>query len=509
MHVLCPICLIESRGVVGQRCPTAHAPRVLVAADAVRRASGEKWLGMLIGPVGAAEKYRLIDFLGKGGNGSVYLALDERNRQVAVKMLDIPLGSDGARKLFHREAKSLESLKSVEGVVRYLDHGVLSGFSQACFVAMEYVEGARLTDYKGRTVRRLDLVAKVLDTLGSVHARGVIHRDVKPSNIIVREEQPVLLDFGIAKAHEDRSLSTVGRGTPGYMAPEQWSRGKVDKRADLYSVGVLIYWAVQNEVPGDDRRSEPLPRLSLPEWRPLDAVIRKATQVAPARRYKSAEEMEYALRRAMGECRPVGLGQASERDTPFVPHPPRFRVNPLLVMVILLAVSLVAIGGVLPLLFEERDKKDVANDPPLPAPHPEETWTPRNRQPEPREVPEDLEPGSLAHDGIRLEPESPQRDRRDKEVTGSKRAPRGTNAPKSVAARQKEIDSRQALVSDDEATVFAREECQEALASENRKRALKMCAAWHGRSVNALDRDDAATAYESAEALPNPVTPPR
>ncbi len=259
-------------------------------------------------------RYRVTRLLGRGGMSAVWLARDDvLDRDVAVKMLHIRrLESAEAVERFEREARTLASLTH-QGIVTVIDRGDDHGRP---FIVFEYVRGRDLRERiedEGR-LPLMDVLAigeQVADALAYAHARGVIHRDVKPHNILLTPDgQPKLTDFGIARVLEEPGLTMDGRvlGTGDYLAPEQAAGEPLDERADVYALGVLLYHALIGEVPfhADSyletarlHANAPIPsvrdvRPELPER--LDQIIRHALAKRPEDRYADCGELRDDLR---------------------------------------------------------------------------------------------------------------------------------------------------------------------------------------------------------------------
>src|SRR5579875_245996 len=202
------------------------------------------------------DPYRIVCPIGEGGMGTVYLArqIEPLRRDVALKV--IQHGSNSAEVLsrFNYELETL-ALMDHPNIARVYDAGA-SKLGRPYFV-MEYVDGLPITHYCDQRQlnieQRLELFAVVCEALQHAHQKGVIHRDIKPSNILVAESQgqptPKLIDFGIARATEQRAAQTIGfthfgqvMGTPEYMSPEQADPviADVDTSSDVYSLGVLL-----------------------------------------------------------------------------------------------------------------------------------------------------------------------------------------------------------------------------------------------------------------------------
>ncbi len=284
-------------------------------------------------------RYRVTRLLGRGGMSAVWLARDDvLARDVAVKMLHIRrLESAEAVERFEREARTLASLAH-PGIVTVIDRGDDHGRP---FIVFEYVRGRDLRERiadEGRLPlgEVLMIGEQIADALAYAHARGVIHRDVKPHNILLTPDgQPKLTDFGIARVLEEPGLTLEGRilGTGDYLAPEQAAGEAIDARADIYALGVLLYHALCGDVPfhGESyvetaRLHAQAPIPSVRDVRPdaperLDAILTRALAKRPDDRFPDGG----ALRDELHE---VSLGlreHASDTDeferTPREPPP--------------------------------------------------------------------------------------------------------------------------------------------------------------------------------------------
>jgi serine/threonine protein kinase len=257
-------------------------------------------------------KYELREIIRRGGMSAVYEAYQPSlHRLVAVKVLAFPGDPEFAAR-FEREARSIAALQH-PNVVRVYDYGEQDG---QAYLVMQYVEGGvTLVDLLREPqapVRCLELMEHVLAGLGYAHGQGIVHRDVKPSNVLMASPTwPMLADFGIAKllAVRGQQLTATGvvAGTPTYMAPEQAFRLSVDTRTDLYSAGVMLYEMVTGRVPFD--AGTPVATLMLHAYEPpppprelnpalpeeLEAMVLKALAKDPADRFQSAEEMGEAI----------------------------------------------------------------------------------------------------------------------------------------------------------------------------------------------------------------------
>src|SRR5215216_4060770 len=264
-------------------------------------------------------RYQLGSLLGVGGMARVYLATDRvLERQVAVKVLSPPYAQDPVFvERFRREARSAARL-SHPNIVAVFDSGSDAGRH---YLVMEYVAGqslAQLLTRQGRLTprRAAELAVEVCAALAAAHAQGLVHRDVKPANVLVGAEGRVkVTDFGIVKAAAT-TLTGTGTvlGTAAYLSPEQAQGGPVDARSDLYGLGCVLYELLTGRPPfgsGADSPqvalaarhvSEPpeLPSVHNPQLdRALDVVVLTALAKQPDQRYQSAIEMQDALERVL------------------------------------------------------------------------------------------------------------------------------------------------------------------------------------------------------------------
>jgi serine/threonine protein kinase/formylglycine-generating enzyme required for sulfatase activity len=302
--------------------------------------------GSRIGP------YRVVRTLGRGGAGVVYLVEDDRlERRLALKLMIALDPGPNELERFRRETRALASLHH-PGIVSIHDVGLSA--EGVPYFAMEFVEGSSLEEILGRLRGRepasltaaellpagfdrrssgdyvqaaIRLVARVADALERAHRNGIVHRDVKPGNILVDVDgAPLLADFGIARGPGARTVTRADRepGTPSYMAPEQivGEGDKVGPRSDVFSLGIVLYQLLTLRAPfaGEStlqllaaiRERDPLPvRRANPNVpRELDAVLSKALEKDPARRYPSAaafrDDLEAVLDGQPVQARPAG-----------------------------------------------------------------------------------------------------------------------------------------------------------------------------------------------------------
>ncbi|MGP0100446.1 MAG: Stk1 family PASTA domain-containing Ser/Thr kinase [Solirubrobacteraceae bacterium] len=290
-------------------------------------------------------RYRVISRLGSGGMADVYLAQDQLlGRDVAVKVLHHHFSEDQEFvERFRREASSAAAL-SHPNIVAIFDRGEWNG---TYYIAMEYVAGRTL-----KTIVRehgaldpaaaIDIVVQILRAARFAHRRGVIHRDLKPHNVILDEEgRARVTDFGIARAGaSDMTLTGSIMGTAQYLSPEQAQGLAVSAASDLYSIGVILYELLTGVVPFEGETAvaiafkqvsaEPYPPSALNPALPhtLDAVVLRALAKDPAQRYADADELIAALERER-QLLPALSGAAATTAIPdgYVhhaqPQPPR------------------------------------------------------------------------------------------------------------------------------------------------------------------------------------------
>jgi len=273
----------------------------------------------LIGP------YRIESFLGAGGMGVVYRAVDTKlNRPVAIKFLSADLGDAAARRRFQREAQMASSLNHPH-ILTIHDIGEYEGRQ---YLVTEFVDGGTLKDWARAQKRNwkevVELLSGVADALAAAHSVGILHRDIKPANILVAKNgYAKLADFGLAKLIENigtdaaptltdaQTRSGMILGTVAYMSPEQASGNSVDIRSDIFSFGVVLYELLARRRPFDGKTDLEVmqsiihqPAKSLSEVCPdlpvgLRMAVDKALDKDPAERYQTARDLVVDLRRVL------------------------------------------------------------------------------------------------------------------------------------------------------------------------------------------------------------------
>jgi WD40 repeat protein len=291
------------------------------------------------GSLGRLDHYEILEVIGRGGTGVVLRARDTKlERIVAIKVLAAPLAASGtARQRFAREARAAAAIREehVIDIHAVCDDGPLP------YLVMEFIGGCNLETLfrKGGSLEVKEVLRIGLQTaagLAAAHAQGLVHRDVKPGNILLENgvERVKLTDFGLARTVDDASLTQSGiiAGTPAYMSPEQADGARVDHRSDLFSLGSVLYTLctghapfranttmavlkrICDDVPRPVREVNP----EIPEW--LEAVIARLHAKDPADRFQTAAEVADLLGRHLAQLQRPGT-EVLEPGTLRFPEP--------------------------------------------------------------------------------------------------------------------------------------------------------------------------------------------
>jgi tetratricopeptide (TPR) repeat protein len=288
----------------------------------------------------AIGRFRILRLIGEGGMGSVYEAeQDEPRRRVAIKMLRPGFATPDRLRRFQQESRALARLQH-PGVAQIFESGTAdAGAGPQPYFAMELVHGLPLREYSDRhglgVREKLALLSKTCDAVNHAHQRGLIHRDLKPGNILVDEAgQPKVLDFGVARftsGEEESTLRTeAGQvvGTLAYMSPEQVLGDplEVDIRSDVYSLGVILYELLSGRLPYEATKSQfaeairaireesvkPLGSIGREFRGDIETIVSKALEKDKSRRYASAADLGADIQRYLSDepiaARPPSAG---------------------------------------------------------------------------------------------------------------------------------------------------------------------------------------------------------
>ncbi|MDH6199058.1 ABC-type amino acid transport substrate-binding protein/predicted Ser/Thr protein kinase [Mycobacterium frederiksbergense] len=261
--------------------------------------------------------YQLQKLIGRGGMGEVYQAYDaDTDRIVALKVLPPHLAQDATfQERFRRESHAAAGVSNPH-VVPIHGYGEIDG---RLYLDMRLIEGRNLGAMLGKTGKPLDpafvvgMVEQVAEALDSAHQAGLIHRDVKPSNILIADNDFVyLIDFGLARTAGESGMTTAGStlGTLAYMAPERFDGGKVDPRSDVYALACVLYEcltgvrpypadSLEQQIAGHMVSPPPRPSEKDPRLVAFDEVIAKGMAKKPSKRYQSAGDLAAAARAAL------------------------------------------------------------------------------------------------------------------------------------------------------------------------------------------------------------------
>ncbi|MEM8610116.1 MAG: protein kinase [Myxococcota bacterium] len=285
------------------------------------------------------EKYEVLDEIGHGGMATVYRARDSSlDRLVALKVLHPHLQrTSEARARFTREAKSVARLRHPH-ILEIYDYS--GEASDETYIAAELLTGPTVKDFVLQHKETPPEIAacialQLADALGEAHEKGIIHRDVKPENVLIHEDRCVkLTDFGIAHMVDTHTFTATGQilGSPGHMAPEQIESGDCDERSDVFSLGTVLYFCATGRLPFVGRNAHHLLKLLLDgdypdplRLRPaiggeLANMMARALSRKPDERYQSAEEMATGLR---GFLRDMGVRDPDETLADYFADPER------------------------------------------------------------------------------------------------------------------------------------------------------------------------------------------
>jgi len=264
-------------------------------------------------------RYQVLKELGRGGMGIVFQAYDKHlQEQVAIKILSPLLSNDPeALERLKREVSAARRITH-PNVIRIHDIAEANGLQ---YVSMEYFGGTNLKDYIKQSgglsvMEAFNIASQICDGLQAAHSQGVIHRDLKSQNIILSNANQIkIIDFGLAHTQQMQGLTATGliMGTPEYMAPEQVAGKKVDERADIYSLGIILYELFTGKVPFTGpsaisvgfqqiKDAPAVPSSMNPQiGKSLEQVILKALEKDPVQRYRDVAELKHALEAAMAQ----------------------------------------------------------------------------------------------------------------------------------------------------------------------------------------------------------------
>jgi serine/threonine-protein kinase len=274
-------------------------------------------------------RYQILKELGRGGMGIVFQAQDKQlNEQVAIKILSPLLSNDAeALERMRREVSAARRITH-PNVIRTYDLSEVNGLH---FVSMEYFAGANLKEHLKQTgplslMEAFNIASQICEGLQAAHSQGIVHRDLKSQNIILNSTNQIkIIDFGLASIRQMQGMTATGMimGTPEYMAPEQVAGKKVDERADIYSLGIILYELFTGRVPftGDSAisvgfqqmKDDPVPPRQVNPQIPveIEKVILKALQKDPLNRYRTVAELKVELEAAVHHPVPSRLREPS------------------------------------------------------------------------------------------------------------------------------------------------------------------------------------------------------
>ena len=317
--MVCPQCSFENPDTSAQ-CAKCTTP--LPLSDQTLATAGQGWsVPDAAGVVSSAaivqlgpgseigNRYEIVRLLGQGGMGAVYQAHDrELDRQVAIKVIRADMAANP--EILRRFKQELILARQIthKNVIRIFDLGQADGIK---FITMEYIEGENLQGVLRRKKKlepaeAANIMAQVCRALEAAHAEGVIHRDLKPQNIMLdKSGRAYVMDFGIARSMFAAGMTQTGAliGTPDYMSPEQAKGLALDARSDLFSLGIIFYEMLSGAVPFDadttmgklwkrtNEPARPLAELDKTIPQPLCDIVRKCLEIDPQKRFASAAEL--------------------------------------------------------------------------------------------------------------------------------------------------------------------------------------------------------------------------
>jgi serine/threonine protein kinase/tetratricopeptide (TPR) repeat protein len=342
----CPVCAAKNPDAAS-KCDKCHTPLPVPSSQETLNEGGapEAWsVGVTPQPTGVrtavdelevgtvlAGRYEILQLLGRGGMGAVYKARDtELDRFVALKLIRPELARNPEMLRRFKQELILARQVTHKNVIRIFDLGQSEGIR---FITMDFVEGQDLRALllergKFPAEQAARLMLQICRALEAAHGEGVIHRDLKPQNIMVTSEGRVyVMDFGIARSAYLPGMTQTGAlvGTPEYMSPEQARGEKLTERSDLFSLGVIFYELLigKSPFPGDaplatlwkrlQEKAKPPIEIEATIPKPLNDIVMSALEIEPEKRLASAREMAHQLE--------IWLGPSAGSSTIFLPAP--------------------------------------------------------------------------------------------------------------------------------------------------------------------------------------------
>src|SRR5258705_9083289 len=387
----CPVCATRNSASASE-CKKCHTPFASSVAQEPLNESGvpEDWTVAGSSKISAAAaesdtldigtvlagRYELLKLIGQGGMGAVYKARDkERDRVVACKLIRPELAINPEMLRRFKQELILARQVTHKNVIRIFDLGQSEGIK---FITMDFVEGQNLRDLllerdKFPPEQAARAMLQICRALEAAHAEGVIHRDLKPQNIMLTPDGRIyVMDFGIARSAHLPGMTQTGAliGTPEYMSPEQARGEKLTERSDLFSLGVILYELLIGQSPyySDtplatlwkriQEKAKPLSETDPTIPKPLSDIIAKALEIEPENRFSSASEFAQHLESWLG-ISPSMLGSITDQALVSV-QKPIWKYTAISAMMLLL----LAIAGLgLPKKFFPGSAKKTAHEP--------------------------------------------------------------------------------------------------------------------------------------------------